>query len=86
MLLRSLQEGEHLGFPQAEPLPDVGKGCGALRIRDAQHSWRIMYRIDTDAILILEVYAKKTQKIPDEIIQRCKQRIKQYDNIVKSSR
>ena len=45
-----------------------------------------MYRIDTDAILILEVYAKKTQKIPDEIIQRCKQRIKQYDNIVKSSR
>ena len=60
MLLRFLQQGESLGMPQAEPLPDVGRNCGALRVHDAQHNWRIMYRIDSDAVLILEVYAKKT--------------------------
>lgn len=31
LLLRLLQQGEHLTMPQAEPLPDVGKRCGALR-------------------------------------------------------
>ena len=66
MLLRLLQEGEHLGMPQAEPLPDVGPRCGALRVRDADHNWRIMYRIDADAVLVLEVYAKRTRKIPSE--------------------
>ena len=29
MLLRLLQEGERLSMPHAEPLPDVGSGCGA---------------------------------------------------------
>ena len=85
MLLRLLQEGEQLGMPQAELLPDVGRGCGALRVRDEEHNWRIMYRIDSDAVLILEVYSKKTRKIPAEVIQRCKQRIKQYDDAVKAA-
>ena len=82
MLLRLLQEGERLGMPQVEPLPDVGPRCGALRVRDAAHNWRIMYRIDADAVLVLEVYAKKTRKIPDEVIERCRQRLRQYDAVV----
>ena len=86
MLLRLLQEGERLGMPQAEPLPDVGSRCGALRVRDAEHNWRIMYRIDSDAVLVVDVYAKKTRKIPDEVIERCKQRLKQYDAAVKAAK
>lgn len=86
MLLRFLQEGEQLAMPQAEPLPDVGPRCGALRVRDAEHNWRIMYRIDPDAVLILEVYPKKTRKIPDEVIDRCKQRLKQYDAAIKAAK
>lgn len=86
MLLRLLQEGERLGMPQAEPLPDVGRRCGALRVRDAEHNWRIMYRIDADAVLVLEVYPKKTGKIPDEVIERCKQRLKQYDAAAKAAK
>jgi len=86
MLLRLLQEGERLGMPQAEPLPDVGPRCGALRVRDAGHNWRIMYRIDSDAVLVLEVYSKKTRKIPDEVIERCQQRLKQYDAAVKAAK
>jgi hypothetical protein len=45
-----------------------------------------MYRTDSDAIVILEVYAKKTQKIPDEVIERCQWRIKRYDEAVKAAR
>ncbi len=84
MLLRLLQQGKQLGMPQAELLPDVGPRCGALRVRDANHNWRMMYRIDPDAVLVLEVYAKKTPKIPDEVIRRCQQRLKQYDEAVKA--
>lgn len=86
MLLRMLQEGERLGMPQAEPLPDVGPGCGALRVRDSEHNWRIMYRIDSDAILVLEVYSKKTRKIPDEVIARCKKRLRDYDAVVRAAK
>ncbi|HUG93468.1 MAG TPA: type II toxin-antitoxin system RelE/ParE family toxin [Planctomycetaceae bacterium] len=85
MLLRLLQEGERLRMPQAEPLADVGPRCGALRVRDAEHNWRIMYRIDPDAVLVLDVYPKKTRKIPGEVIERSRQRLKQYDTAVKAA-
>ena len=86
MLLRLLQDGELVGIPQAEPLPNVGPRCGALRVRGAEHNWRIMYRVDADAILILEVYSKKTRKIPDEVIKRPKGRLKRYDDAVKAAK
>ncbi len=72
--------------PQAEPLPGVGARCGALRVRDTGHNWRIMYRADLDAVLVLEVYAKKTRTIPDEIIKRCQDRLKRYDAAVNAAR
>ncbi len=86
LLLGLLQHGERLGMPQAEPLPNVGPRCAALRVRDADHNWRIMVRIDADAVLILEVYAKKTKTIPHEVIARCQQRMKQYDAAVKEAK
>ena len=79
MLIRFLQRGESLSMPQAELLPIVGPCCGALRIRDGDHNWRIMYRVDPTKVLILEVYAKKTRAIPDKIIKRCIKRLKGYD-------
>jgi phage-related protein len=82
-LLRLLQEGESLGMRHAEPLPIVGPGCGAVRVRDGKHNWRIVYRVDSDAVVVLEVYAKKTQKIPQAVISNCKRRLKNYDDTVK---
>lgn len=73
-------------MPHSEPLPDIGRRCGALRVRDAGHNWRIMYRIDSDAVLILDVYSKKTRKIPVEIIERCRERLKRYDAAIKAAR
>jgi phage-related protein len=82
-LLRLLQEGERLGMPHAEPLPIIGPRCGALRVRDGEHYWRIVYRVDEDAILVLAVYPKKTRKIPQDVIERCKKRLKAYDETAK---
>jgi phage-related protein len=45
-----------------------------------------MYRVDADAVLILEVYPKKTRKIPNEVIKTCRQRLKQYDASVKAAK
>jgi phage-related protein len=86
MLLRFLQVGERLQMPQAESLPSVGPRCGALRVRDAERNWRIVYRIDSDAVLVLEVYPKKTRKIPDEVMERCRARMKQYDGLSKAAK
>jgi phage-related protein len=41
--------------------------------------WRIIYRIDSDAIVIAEVFAKKANQTPKEAIAICKQRLKRYD-------
>ncbi len=38
-----------------------------------------MSRVDEDAILNVDVYTKKTQKIPEEITQRCRKRLRDYD-------
>lgn len=85
VLLRLLQEGERLEMPQAEPLPLIGPRCGVLRVRDGGHNWRIVYRVDTDAILVLEVYAKKTRQMPKAVVERCRKRLARYDEATNDS-
>ena len=80
LLLRRLQDGESLGLPASRPMPSVGVRCHELRIRDATHNWRIVYRIDSDVILILEVFQKRTRQTPVSIIQICKARLRDYDS------
>jgi phage-related protein len=79
VLLRRLQQGETLGLPHSRPMPSIGPHCHELRIRDAQKEWRIIYRIDEDAILIIEVFNKTTQKTPTNVINTCKKRLSKYD-------
>jgi len=40
----------------------------------------LVYRIDTDAIVILEVFAKKTGTTPKAAIVTCRKRLKEYDD------
>ncbi len=79
-LLRQLQEGITLSLPHSRSMPSIGKRCHELRIPDEKMSWRIIYRIDSDAIIILEVFAKKTQKTPKEVIKICQRRLRLYDS------
>jgi phage-related protein len=79
-LLRQLQRGVRLGMPQSRPMPTVDKRCHELRIIDQNVSWRIIYAIEPDAIIILEVFAKKTGRTPRRIIELCKKRLRDYDH------
>ena len=82
-LLRKLQQGETLALPHSRPMPSIGKHCHELRIEDQQQTWRIIYRIDPDAIVIAEVFSKKTRKTPPAVIDTSQQRLKAYDDVVR---
>src|SRR5699024_541768 len=79
-LLRRLQQGKNIELPHSRPMPSIGKTCHELRINDKNKTWRIVYYIDEDAIVILEVFAKKSQKTPQKVIDTCKQRLARYIN------
>ena len=61
-------------------MPSIGSRCHGPRINDADTTWRLNYRVDPDAIVIAEVFAKETEKTPKEVMQACKRRLKEYDN------
>lgn len=52
-----------------------------MRIQDESTTWRLIYRVDPDGVVIVEIFAKKTQKTPAMVIERCKRRLKAYDEI-----
>jgi len=77
-LLRLLQAGETLSMPVSRPMSvAIGSGCHELRIDDGEtrRSWRIVYWIAEDAIFVLDVFEKRTQKTPDSVLKRCRQRL-----------
>ncbi len=57
-------------------MPSIGARCHELRINDKAVTWRLMYRIEPDAIVILDVFAKKTPATPKAVIDACKKRLK----------
>lgn len=63
-------------------MPSIGGRCHELRIIDRQHNWRLVYRADPDAIIIGDVFDKKTRKTPHDVIERCTERFRRYDDTV----
>ena len=80
MLLRRLQRGENLGMPHSRPMPAIGPRCHELRVRDENRNWRIIYRIDDDAIVIVEVFQRTTRQTPIVVIEVCQRRLSIYDS------
>jgi phage-related protein len=81
-LLRLLQQGEFLGLPHSRPMPVIGPRCHELRINDEAGTFRVIYRADTDAVVILYVFLKKTQQTPLSIIETCRRRLQEYDQLI----
>jgi phage-related protein len=80
-LLRLLQQGESLGLPHSRPMPAIGPRCHELRINDEAGTFRIIFRADSDAMVILDVFLKKTPHTPQSVIATCKRRLREYDKI-----
>ena len=82
VLLRRLQRGDSIGLPHSRPMTSIGPRCHELRVTDEQATWRIVYRIDNDAIVIADVFSKRTQATPKSVIDACKRRLRDYDAVV----
>lgn len=80
-LVGRLQERASLGMPLARPMPSIGRRCLELRVTDETVVWRIMCRIDPDAVIVIRSFAKKTEKTPLGEIELCKRRLAAYDAI-----
>ena len=62
-------------------MPTIGPRCHELRVIDKGRTWRIVYRVDSDAIVIAEVFAKTTRATPKQAIGISKSRLKNYDDV-----
>ena len=78
VLLRRLQRGEALRLPQSRPMPSIGPQVHELRINDQTKTFRIMYHVADDAIVILEVFEKKTRRTSHAVMDNCRKRLRQY--------
>jgi len=77
-LLRRLQRRETVALPHSRPMPVVGPACHELRIIDAAASWRIVYHLRSDAVVILAIFAKKTRRTPIQQIDASRDRLRRY--------
>ena len=82
-LLRKLQLGELVEMPHSRPMPSIGARVHELRINDRNNTWRVIYRIDEDAIIIAEVFSKKTKQTPKRVIEASQRRFSQYDEVTR---
>ena len=62
-------------------MPTIGGGCHELRIVDQDATWRIVYYVDRDAVVILDVFSKKTKETPKNVIETCKGRLRAYRSV-----
>jgi phage-related protein len=67
-------------MPISRPMPAIGPRCHELRIVDEDVTWRIVYRIDSDAVVIAEVFAKRTAQTPQAVLATCRRRLREYDD------
>ncbi len=69
-------------LPHSRPMPLIGPQCHELRITDKTLTWRIIYHVAGDAVVILDVFNKKTAATPVEVIARCRGRLATYLAVV----
>lgn len=79
VLLRRLQSGSPIGMPHSRPMPAIGPRCHELRVVDERATWRVIYRIDADAIVIADVFSKTTRATPKSVIASARRRFRDYD-------
>lgn len=82
-LLRRLQNGELIGMPASRPMPEIGRNCHELRIDDSGVTWRIVYYLDSDAVVILDVFQKKTRNTPKQVLDVTRKRLRTYRDSIR---
>ena len=72
-------------MPDSRAMPTIGPRCHELRITDrgASKEWRIIYRVDADAVVIADAFAKKSRSTPRAAISGAVRRFRLYDEAVR---
>jgi phage-related protein len=83
VLFRQIQNGARLTLPHSRPMPAIGSRCHELRIQDQEVTWRLVYRLDPDAIVIADVFSKKTRSTRTAVIEACRRRLRLYDELTR---
>ena len=63
-------------------MPSIGPGCHELRVQDEKVTWRIVYYVGREAIVILDIFVKKTRKTPKRVIGVARKRLDMYIDAV----
>lgn len=66
-------------MPYSQPMPTIDRRCHELRVNDAVQTWRVLYRTDSNAILVLAVFSKKTAQTPKRSIDQAIRLLREYD-------
>lgn len=59
-------------------MPSIGSHCHELRVNDEHRTWRIVYHVAVDAVVVLDVFAKKTAATPSDVLRNCRRRRAAY--------
>jgi len=70
-------------MPHSRPMPTIGPRCHELPIQDENRIWRVVYRLDPDAIVVVAVFPKTTCSTSKHDIGGCKARLRSYDALVR---
>lgn len=71
------------GMPHARLMKSMGKRCFELRVKDAGVNWRLVYRLDEDAIVVVGLFSKTSRATADRIVEVCRKRLSHYDAAAK---
>jgi phage-related protein len=64
-------------------MPGIGARCHELRIADEGATWQIIYRLDDDAVVIVDVFSKRTRQTLGQPMVDCWRRLRQYDELTR---
>lgn len=65
-------------------MPGIGARCHEMRTVDEGATWRIVYRL-ADDVVVVDVFSKKTRQTPGRVIVDCRRRLRQYDELARQT-
>jgi phage-related protein len=60
-------------------MKSIGPGVQELRIEDFPVSWRIIFRVDPEAIVVVSLFEKRGRKTRKADIDLARKRFREYD-------
>ncbi len=59
-------------------MPSIGPACHEVRFTDENSIWRVIYHIGPTAIVVLDIFQKKTNRTPEGVIEDCRRRPRKF--------